>query len=136
MQFVINNWYLFLALVVVLGMLLANPVRQRLYRVKSASPADAVQIINRQSGVVVDVCEPQEFRNGHIPSALNVPSSGFAAYLKQLEKYKDRPLVVVCRSGNRSLTAAVALRKHGFGTVYLLAGGLAAWQRDNLPLEK
>jgi rhodanese-related sulfurtransferase len=43
---------------------------------------------------------------------------------------------VSCRSGNRSLKAAVVLRKHGFATVYNLAGGLQAWERDNLPLEK
>lgn len=136
MQFVINNWYLFLALAVVLGMLLAAPIRQRLYGIKTVSPADAIQIINRQSGVVVDVCEPQEFKTGHIPNAVNAPLSGLQTYLKQLEKYKDRPLVVTCRSGNRSLNAAMVLRKRGFAAVYLLAGGLAAWQRDNLPLEK
>jgi len=136
MQFIINNWYLFLALAVVLGMLLAGPVRQRLYGIKSISPADAIQLINRQSGVVVDVCEPQEFKGGHIPNAINAPLAGLQTYLKQLEKYKDRPLVVSCRSGNRSLAAAMALRKHGFAAVHVLTGGLAAWQRDNLPLEK
>lgn len=136
MQFIINNWYLFLALAAVLGMLFAGPIRQRLYGVKTVTPADAIQIINRQSGVVVDVCEPQEFKTGHIPNAVNAPLSGLPTYLKQLEKHKDRPLIVSCRTGNRSLNAAMALRKHGFPNVYLLAGGLAAWQRDNLPLEK
>jgi rhodanese-related sulfurtransferase len=56
--------------------------------------------------------------------------------LRDLEKHKNKPIIVSCRSGNRSLKGAVILRKHGFATVYNLAGGLQAWERDNLPLEK
>ena len=136
MQFVLNNWYLFLALFVVLGMLVAAPLRQRLAGIRNVSPADAVQMMNRQGGTVVDVREPAEFKTGHIPNAVNVPLSGLAAQLKQLQKHKDRPLVVACRSGNRSVGAAVLLRKQGFAQVYNLAGGMIAWQRDNLPTEK
>lgn len=136
MQFIINNWYLFLALAVVLGLLVAAPVRQRIYGIKNVSPADAIRIINRESGMVVDVREPQEFKTGRIPNAINTPLSGLPTYLKQLEKYKSRPLIISCATGNRSLGAAVTLRKHGFGAVHVLAGGLSAWQRDNLPVEK
>ena len=136
MQFVINNWYLFLALFVVLGMLIGPVLRQRLSGVKNLSPAEAIRVINREAGVVVDVREPPEFASGHIPSAINVPMATLANPSKSLQKHKARPLVVACRSGNRSLAAAVTLRKQGFGTVYSLAGGISAWQRDNLPLEK
>lgn len=135
MQFVLNNWYLFLALFAVLGMLIVPPLRQRMYGIKNLSPADAVQIINRQSGTVIDVREPAEYNTGHIPSSLNVPMAGLATH-KPLEKHKDRPLIIACRSGNRSVTAAIALRKRGFTQVYSLAGGMTAWQRDSLPTEK
>lgn len=136
MQFVINNWYLFLALLVVLGMLIGPVLRQRLSGVKNLTPAEAIRVINREAGVVVDVREPPEFASGHIPSAINVPLSTLASQPKPLQKHKARPLVLACRSGNRSLAAALTLRKQGFGTVYSLAGGISAWQRDNLPLEK
>lgn len=136
MQFVINNWYLFLALFVVLGMLIVPPLRQRLSGVKNLSPADAVQVINRQAGTVIDVREPAEYKTGHIPNAMNLPMSSLATQTKQLAKHKDRPLVLACRSGNRSVTAAMMLRKQGFEQVYSLAGGMAAWERDNLPTEK
>lgn len=136
MQFVINNWYLFLALFAVFGMLVVPPLRQRMHGVKNLSPADAIQVINRQAGTVVDVREPAEYKTGHIPNALNVPMSNLTVQLKQLEKHKDRPLVITCARGQRSVTAAVALRKQGFAQVYSLAGGMNAWQRDSLPTEK
>lgn len=136
MQFVINNWYLFLALALILAMLVGPTLSQRRYGIKSVNPAEAILLINRESAVVVDVCEPNEYAAGHIPSAMNAPLSAFEKHLKPIEKHKKRPVVVACRSGNRSVRGAVMLRKHGFETVYSLAGGLVAWQRDNLPLEK
>lgn len=136
MQFVIDNWYLFAGLAVVLGLLVAPPLRQRFSGVRSVSPAEAIRVINRDSGVVIDVREPQEFAAGHIPNAINTPLTAMGAQVKVLTKYKARPLVIACAAGNRSVTAAIALRKQGFDTVYSLAGGITAWQRDNLPLEK
>lgn len=136
MQFVINNWLLFLALFAVLGMLIVPPLRQRLSGVKNVSPADAVRLINRQAGTVIDVREPAEYKTGHIPNSMNVPMSALATQVKQLAKHKDRPLILACRSGNRSVTAAMMLRKQGFDQVYSLAGGIIAWERDNLPTEK
>lgn len=136
MDFVLNNWYLFLALVVILGLLLAGPLTRIMHGIKSLSPAQAVLAVNRENGVVVDVCEPHEFKDGHIPHSVNVPLSGFKDRLRELERYKERPIVVSCRSGNRSVKAAVMLKRHGFQKVYALAGGLTAWQRENLPLEK
>ena len=136
MQFVIHNWYLFVALMVILAMLAWPTLSQMLYGVKNVHVPQAVQLINRESAVILDVCEPSEYKAGHIPNAVNVPLSAMAQQLKQLEKHKAKPVVVACRSGNRSVRAGILLRKQGFQRVYSLAGGLQAWQRDNLPLEK
>ncbi len=136
MQFVLNNWYLFLGLVVVLFMLLGDPLRQRLLGIANIPASQAIQLINRQNGVVVDVREPNEFSAGHIPSATNIPLGSIAARLKELNKFKDRPVVVCCRSGHRSAQAAAVLRKNGFASVHNLAGGIMAWQADNLPTER
>lgn len=135
-QFVINNWYLFLALGVVLALLVAGPLRQRLSGIRSLTPAEAIQVMNRENGIVVDVCEAQEFANGHIARALSLPLSNLATRLGEIEKYRQRPIILSCRSGNRSLKAAFILHQHGFPKVYSLAGGIMAWQRDNLPVEK
>lgn len=136
MQFVINNWHLFLALGVVLALLVAGPLRQQLAGIRNLNPAEAIQLMNREDGIVVDVCEPREFAAGHIVHAINIPLAQIGARARELEKYRARPVILSCRSGNRSLKAALLLHKQGFAKVYSLAGGIAAWQRDNLPVEK
>lgn len=135
LQFVVHNWYLFAALVVVLALLAAEPLKQLLYRVSTVTPSRAVQLINRD-GVVVDVREPSEFASGHLPNAINIPVGNIHMRLNELEKHKNRPIVVYCRSGQRSARAAVVLRKHGFEQVHNLAGGVVAWQNDSLPTER
>ena len=135
-RFVANNWYLFVALVVIVYLLLAPTINQLFHNIKTIGAMQAVQLVNRESGVFLDVCEPQEFKASHIPNAVNLPLRTLGENLKHIEKYKGKPVVVACRSGNRSLKGAVVLRKHGFATVYSLSGGLMAWERDNLPVEK
>ncbi len=136
MQFVIHNWYLFAALFVIIFLLVIGPLTQRFYKIKDANAAQAVQLLNREGGVVVDVCEPNEFKNGHIPNAINLPLPKLNEHLREIDKYKDKPVIVTCRTGNRSVKGAVLLRKHGFPVVYNLAGGLLAWEKDNLPVER
>jgi rhodanese-related sulfurtransferase len=136
MQFVVNNWYLILGIVVVLAMLVWGPLTQLLHGVQHVTTAEAIRLLNHEKGVLVDVREPDEYRGGHIPHAVNLPLSGLAGHLKQIEKHKARPLIICCRTSQRSARAAVALRKHGFASVQVLAGGITAWQGENLPVEK
>lgn len=136
MQFVLNNWYLFLALIVVVLLLVMPNVMQQMHGIKSLGPTEAVLLINRQSGVFVDVSEPGEFKAGHVPNAINAPLSGLDKGTGRLDKYKEKPVVVTARANNPALKAATILRKRGFTSVHLLAGGLAAWEKENLPLEK
>ena len=135
-DFVIKYWYLFLAFIGVSAMLVAGPVIQLLHGIKNINVWEAVRLINHESAVVVDVSEPQEFKTGHIANAINIPLGGLAGRVKELEKHKGKPVVFTCRTGNRASRGAVVLRKQGFEKVYALAGGLAAWEKDNLPLAK
>lgn len=136
MQFIVNNWYLILGVVVVLAMLVWGPLTQLLHGVQHVTSAEAIRLMNHEKGLLVDVREPDEFRGGHIPNALSLPLSGLAAGLKQIEKHKARPLIVCCRTSQRSARAAVTLRKQGFASVQVLAGGITAWQGENLPVER
>jgi rhodanese-related sulfurtransferase len=136
MQFVIHNWYLFLALVVVLVLLAMPIVMQQIHGIQSLAPAQCVLLINRQSGVIVDVSEPSEYKIGHIANAINLPLATLAQGVVPLDKHKERPVIVVGRNNQRALKVATLLRKRGYASVSLLAGGLAAWEKENLPLEK
>lgn len=136
MSFIVNNWYLFVALALVLFLLATGPLTQFMHGIKSVNSAQAVQLLNRQDAVVVDVCETKEFEAGHIPRAISLPLASLSDRVRDLEKHKTKPIIVSCRHGNRSVKGATILRRHGFPTVYTLSGGMVAWERDNLPLEK
>ena len=134
MKFIIDNWYLiFVALAA--GSMLLWPV------LKSASggsltPAGAVQLINREKAVVIDVCETEEFAAGHVGGAKNVPFSELEARLPTVVKNKAVPLVLVCASGARAHRAVAVAKKLGYDNAQAMAGGLKAWREASLPVEK
>jgi rhodanese-related sulfurtransferase len=98
--------------------------------------AGAVQLINREKAVVVDVSEADEFATGHVNNSKNVPFSQLDEKLTSLVKNKDLPLILVCTSGVRSNRAVAVAKKLGFTNAQSMAGGLKAWREANLPLEK
>lgn len=136
LEFLTENWFLVAAAVAVLAMLGMTYATQMIYKIKTVNAAQAIGLINRDDAVVVDVCEPKEFQTGHVPNAINMPLTKLSSNIGALSKYKDKPIVVACRSGNRSMKGAIALKKGGFDNVYTLSGGLAGWQKDNLPIER
>lgn len=136
LEFLTQNWFLFAALVAVLAMLGMSYAMPMIYKIKSVSASQAIGLINRDDAVVVDVCEPKEFQAGHLPNAINMPLTKLSGNIGALGKYKDKPIIVACRTGNRSLKGAITLKKGGFDNVYSMSGGLAAWQKDNLPIER
>ncbi len=134
-EFVKINWFLFAALIIVLFLLGYGPLMQRVHGIRSVSTAQLVQLINRESAVIIDVCEPQEFNKGHLPNAINVPLGSISERAVELQKYQKKTVIVSCPSGNRSMKGALLLSKQGAESVYTLTGGNAAWQRDNMPME-
>jgi len=117
------------------GALLLWPVLQGA-AVAGLDPAGAVQLINREKAVVIDVCEPNEFAAGHVGGAKNVPLSELESKLGGAVKNKALPLILVCQSGMRSGRAVAVAKKLGYTQVQSLAGGLGAWKSANLPIEK
>ena len=96
----------------------------------------AVQLINREKAVVVDVCDPAEFAAGHVGGAKNVPLGELETKLPGMVKNKALPLILVCASGARSSRAVAIAKKLGYEQAQSLGGGLKAWKEANLPLEK
>ena len=99
-------------------------------------PSEAVTLINRKDALVLDVRDDGEFAGGHITNARHMPEKQVAERLKELEKFKDKPVIVSCASGRRSATVADSLRKQGFADVVALRGGILAWSQAGMPLEK
>jgi|GEM_PF-9936 len=133
-DFLIGNWPLFLALVIVLALLARTLIGPG--AAKSFSPMEALQSINHRDALVLDVRSDAEYAEGHVLNALHIPLGLLAGRLGQLEAYRDHPIVVICRSGARSAQAAAQLRKAGFNEVFNLAGGVMAWQNASLPLTR
>lgn len=135
MKFVIDNWSLILV-ALVSGVLLLFPSLMRGARGGGLAPNAAVQLINREKGVVVDVSEPEEFAAGHVVGARNVPLGQLEERLPQAVKNKALPLILVDPKGPRSHRALGVAKKLGYQQAHVLAGGLAAWKEANLPVEK
>lgn len=100
----------------------------------SIGPQQAVMLINRKEGVVVDVREKKEFESGHIVDALNIPLAKLKQRLKELKKHQGKPIIVVCKLGQHSGEAAKQLMEAGYSDVYKLSGGITEWKSQSLPL--
>jgi rhodanese-related sulfurtransferase len=136
MAFVIDNILVILVAVVSGTMLLWPLIRGRVAGVPEVDTLEAVQLINHQDALLLDVREDSEYESGHIPNSKHIPAGRVGERLKELEKFKGKPVVVLCRSGNRSTAACSLLRKQGFADVRSLKGGIEAWQQASLPVKK
>lgn len=131
MEFVQHNimWVMLAALSG--GMLLASLIRGS---AGGISVAEATLLINREDALVLDVRETHEWSAGHIPNARHVALGHLDKHISEIEKFKERPVVVCCASGNRSSSACNTLRKAGFPRVFNLNGGIGAWTEAGLPV--
>ena len=134
MPFLIHNWSLVL-IAVVSGGLLMWPAISKGAR-GGLSPNGAVQLINREKAVVVDVCESEEFAAGHVAGARNIPLNQLDKRLPEVVKNKALPVVLVCQTGGRARRALEIAKGLGYDKAVVLGGGLGAWKEANLPLEK
>ena len=136
LEFILQNWYLFLALGVISAMIMFDPLSRRSGGIRSVSTMELSRLVSHESGVVVDVSKAEEYREGHIHGAINAPFKELDNNLPRLKKYKNKPVVVVCPTGNLCSRAAGKLKKSDFEKLYVLSGGLVNWRKENLPLEK
>lgn len=132
-SFLLENWMLILLALVSGSMLVAPQITGA--GSSTVGTGEAVRLINREKGVLIDVCEPTEFAAGHAAGARNVPL-GSLQESKDLPSNKSLPLVLMCASGARSKRAAATLKKLGYEKVVAVSGGNAAWREANLPIEK
>ncbi len=134
MNFFIDNWPLILACLTS-GGLLMWPLVNKGGGAHAVPTGEAVRLINREKGVLLDVSEATEYAVGHAIGAKNAPLAEVVGS-KLLPTNKAWPVVLICPTGSRAGKAAVQLRQAGYENAVAVAGGLAAWRAAQLPVEK
>ena len=134
-KFLIDNWML-ISIALASGGMLVWPLVAGGMSAGALNASGAVQLINREKAVVVDVCEASEFAAGHVTGAKNIPLGELEARLPGIIKNKALPVILVCASGVRSGRAVAIAKKLGYDQAQSLGGGLKAWKDANLPVER
>tara|TARA_R110002111_G_scaffold145463_3_gene211976 strand:+ start:94 stop:507 length:414 start_codon:yes stop_codon:yes gene_type:complete len=132
LEFAGNHLILVSAFFFILVMLMVNFAQAA--GSKGVLPIEAVQLLNRENALPLDVRSRDDFDAGHIINAVHIPAAEIKTRSGELKKSGDRPIIVYCATGNTSLAAVKELTDAGFEQVYSLKGGISAWRADNLPL--
>ena len=120
----------------VLGFIIKSEFDRLNRKYKQLGVNEAVRLLNDDKVLSLDVREDKELEGGIISGSIHVPVSEINSRLTEFSKYKDKPVLVYCRSGSRSAHACNILSKNGFEDVSNLVGGVIAWESANLPLSK
>lgn len=136
LEFILNHYILSLALAVVTYLLIQELFDSAFKKFSGISPLLAVAKMNDSDTMTIDVREPEEFLKGHIENAINTPLGNLPAHLSKLESYKNKPVLIVCQNSTRSASAGKQLTKAGFEQVFVITGGMQAWEDDyKLPIK-
>jgi rhodanese-related sulfurtransferase len=135
-EFVSNHPLLSMAAVGVVVAAIANEASRLFRGYQEVTPAQLTMLINRENAMLFDVSPQADFEKGHIAGARHVSMANFDPENKELAKLKDKPVALVCRTGQTSGQAAARLKKAGFTRVVVLGGGIASWITADLPLAK
>ncbi len=132
-EFIINHWILSTLFVVLLWLVFSDTLNRKLSGLQLIGVEEAVRLSNHQKALFVDIRDKSAFEKSHINDAVHLPQSTIKEEEKPL-KATDKPLIVVCDSGQTSRLAAKQLKSKGYSDVYVLRGGLNAWREAKLPL--
>ena len=134
-EFSSNHPILSLSFVALVGLILFIEIRNFTQEFTSVGASAAINVINNEDPVVLDVRENNEISDGMLNNAIHIPLSRLNDRVTELDKYKDGPVLVYCRSGNRSGGVCRTLTGRGFDKVYNLSGGVLSWKEAHLPLQ-
>ena len=130
LEFLTQQWILVAALLAVIIMLVLHEARKS---GPSLTPQQATQLINAQQGVFLDLRDAADYKQGHIVDALHIPASKLTDRMAELEKYRSKPIVLVCKMGQQSGAAGKQLKAQKFEQVYKMSGGMMEWGNLQLP---
>jgi rhodanese-related sulfurtransferase len=130
LEFAAQQWILIAALVAVIGLLFAHEGRKA---GPSVTPQQAINLVNSEGGVFVDVRDAGAYKKRHIVDALHIPLNKLQEQKTQLDGYRDKPIILVCNIGQQAGTAGKQLKTAGFSRVYKMSGGMTEWSHLQLP---
>lgn len=133
LEFVAQQWVLVAALLVSIGMLFFHEARKS---GPSLTPQQAITMVNGEEGIFLDLRDGGDFKQGHIVEAVNIPAAKLSSRIAELEKYKARPIVLVCKMGQQAGAAGKELKAAGYEKVYKMSGGMMEWGNLQLPTVK
>jgi rhodanese-related sulfurtransferase len=131
LQFFLDN-ILLIGVAFISGAMLVWPLVRGKASGPTLSTLQATQLINSRNPQVVDLRNAEDFAKGSLPNARNIPAAKVAERVGELKK--DKPVLLVCATGTSAGRTAALLRSQGYGDVYVLGGGLAAWREAGLPV--
>ena len=131
--FIAEQWILVAATLTCVFMLLYHESRRA---GKTLSPQQVANLMNKENAVLIDLRDSSEFTAGHVIDAINIPHAKFAASVSDLEKYRDKPIVLTCKMGQHSSGAGKTLASKGFSPIYRMSGGMMDWQGQQFPVVK
>jgi rhodanese-related sulfurtransferase len=132
-EFLAQQWLLVSALLAVIVMLILHEARKG---GPSLSPQQAINVVNTEQGVFVDLRDAAEYRKSHIVNALNIPAAKLPERMVELDKYRDKAIVLVCKMGQQSSAAGKQLKAAKYDKVYKMSGGMMEWNNLQLPTVK
>jgi rhodanese-related sulfurtransferase len=135
LEFTQHHPFLFGLLAAIVVGIAVDEALRRARKFREVSPAQGVLLLNK-GAAALDLRSSAEFSAGHIINARNLPLPELDARIGELDKLKEQPLLLYCKSGDGSQTAATRLGKLGFQQLHVLKGGLGAWQQEQFPLER
>jgi rhodanese-related sulfurtransferase len=122
-------------LVLMTLVVLGYEIRQRVALASAIAPNEAIRLVN-SGAVLVDLRAANQFKDGHIAGAKNVPGDQITTDPKALERLAAKTVVLYCGDGATTAAAQRALSRAGAKGIFSLRGGLAAWTKENLPVVK
>lgn len=133
-HFLLQHWMLSGSIIILIVLLMLNEWVMQRSMAYQLTPQEAIEMINHHQAVVVDLRDKSQFETAHIVDARLVPETEFESKVNLLSAYKKKPLILMCAQGSTAPQMVQRLVSMGYEQVYCLAGGLEAWQKENLPL--
>ncbi|MCO4837926.1 MAG: rhodanese-like domain-containing protein [Oceanospirillaceae bacterium] len=130
-EFAINHWEMVLALLLALTVLVVTEKRKA---APSVSPQQATVLANGEGALLLDIRTPADFNAGRVIGSKNIPFADLTKRMSELEKHKNKPIVIICKTGQTASGAANLLKKAEYTNVSRMTGGMAEWTGQNLPL--